>query len=194
MRKIKRHSYIISTPGTQDAGAKYLQQVVFELERRGVKLSKEERTLLIRRMRTTGTLVLKDANRKTLAVVIKAHHTEVRKNPGKKLSVPERHQLKIARDTMKMSDVGASIMGGPSKAEAREIIKRLTGKYPIEAKENPSKSDRKLLTDAGAYRGAKGFQPHNRSDVLAARVKLLQRAKGTPRYASLVKSFRKADK
>lgn len=42
------------------------------------------------------------------------------------LSVPERHQLKIARATLKMSDAGAAVMGGPSKAEAREIIRRLT--------------------------------------------------------------------
>ena len=46
----------------------------------------------------------------------------------RKLTVPERHQLKVARDTMKMSDVGAFIMGGPSKDEARAIILKLTGK------------------------------------------------------------------
>ena len=50
----------------------------------------------------------------------------------KRLTVPEQHQLKIARDTLKMSDVGARIMGGPTKEEAREIIKKLTGR---EAKE-----------------------------------------------------------
>lgn len=44
------------------------------------------------------------------------------------LTVPERHQLKIARDTLKMSDVGARIMGGPDKAEAKRIIARLTDK------------------------------------------------------------------
>lgn len=44
----------------------------------------------------------------------------------KELSVPERHQLKIARRTLRMSDAGALIMGGPSKAGAREIIRRLT--------------------------------------------------------------------
>ncbi len=48
------------------------------------------------------------------------------------LTVPERHQLKVARDTLKMSDVGALIMGGPSKADAREIILRLTGKVEVE--------------------------------------------------------------
>ena len=46
----------------------------------------------------------------------------------KNLSVPEKHQLKIARDTLKLSDAGARIMGGMTKAEAREVIKRLTGK------------------------------------------------------------------
>ena len=46
----------------------------------------------------------------------------------RQLTVPEKHQLKIARKTLTYSDVGASIMGGPSKHEAREIITRLTGK------------------------------------------------------------------
>ena len=49
-----------------------------------------------------------------------------------KLSVPEQHQLRIARKTLKMSDVGALVMGGPSKAEARKIIEKLTGKKPRE--------------------------------------------------------------
>jgi len=51
------------------------------------------------------------------------------------LNVFERHQLKVARDTLKMTDAGAKVMGGPTKAEARQIIKRLTGKMPVE---NPS--------------------------------------------------------
>lgn len=46
----------------------------------------------------------------------------------KQLSVFDKHQLKIARDTLKMSDVGARIMGGMTKDEAREIINRFTGK------------------------------------------------------------------
>ncbi len=40
------------------------------------------------------------------------------------ISVPGRHQLKIAKDTMKMSDAGAMIMGGMTKAEAREILRK----------------------------------------------------------------------
>jgi len=46
----------------------------------------------------------------------------------KQLSIPDKHQLRIARSTMKMSDIGASIMGGMNKDEAREVILRLTGK------------------------------------------------------------------
>ena len=46
------------------------------------------------------------------------------------LSVPERHQLRIARQTLRMSEAGALIMGGPNHAEAREIITRLTGQSP----------------------------------------------------------------
>ena len=56
---------------------------------------------------------------------------ELTKNP-RQLSVPERHQLKIARDTLKMNETMARVMGGPSHAEAREIIYRLTGKRPTE--------------------------------------------------------------
>ncbi len=48
------------------------------------------------------------------------------------LSVPEQHQLKIARKTLTYSDVGARIMGGMTKAEARQIIKKLTGRTPKE--------------------------------------------------------------
>ena len=50
----------------------------------------------------------------------------------KELSVPEKHQLNVARKTLKLSDVGAMVMGGPTKEEAREIILRLTGKKPKE--------------------------------------------------------------
>ena len=55
-------------------------------------------------------------------------------NPRPRLSVPEQHQLKIARKTLTYSDVGARIMGGPTKDEARAIIYKLSGKWP---KENP---------------------------------------------------------
>ena len=50
--------------------------------------------------------------------------------PKRTLSVPDKHLLKIARSTLKMSDAMARVMGGPSKAEAREIIRRLTAKNP----------------------------------------------------------------
>ena len=43
----------------------------------------------------------------------------------KKLNVFEKHQLKIAIATLKMSDVGANIMGGMTKAEALRIVDRL---------------------------------------------------------------------
>ena len=48
------------------------------------------------------------------------------------LTTPEKHQLKIARKTLTYSDLGASVMGGPTKAEARKIIKRFTGREPKE--------------------------------------------------------------
>jgi len=51
----------------------------------------------------------------------------------KKLTVPERHQLAVARQTLKMPAAISAVMGGPTKAEALAIIEKLTGK---KAKEN----------------------------------------------------------
>lgn len=54
-------------------------------------------------------------------------------NKAKKpLSVFDKHQLRIARQTLSMHDAAVGVMGGPSKQEAREIIRRLTGKEPKE--------------------------------------------------------------
>ena len=44
------------------------------------------------------------------------------------LTVFEKHQLKIARDTLKYGDTYALIMGGPNLNEAREIVHNLTSK------------------------------------------------------------------
>ena len=41
------------------------------------------------------------------------------------LSVFDKHQFKIARDTLRMSDIGALIMGGMTKPEAREFLARV---------------------------------------------------------------------
>ena len=45
-----------------------------------------------------------------------------------KLSVPERHQLKIARKTLTYSDLAIKALGGMTRIEAIQIIKKLTGK------------------------------------------------------------------
>jgi len=52
----------------------------------------------------------------------------------RELSVFDRHQLKIARDTLKLDDTVAAlhILGGPDKDEARAIIRRITGRAPVE--------------------------------------------------------------
>lgn len=67
------------------------------------------------------------------------------------LTMPERHQLAIAKKTLKMSDAGAMVMGGMTKDEAREIVFNLTGKRPSEAtaqtKSNLS-SGKKRVDDA----------------------------------------------
>lgn len=45
------------------------------------------------------------------------------------MTVPEQHQLKIARASMKMHCTGIRIMGGPDHVESAFIIARLTGKF-----------------------------------------------------------------
>ena len=42
---------------------------------------------------------------------------------AKGLTTPQKHQLKIAKDTLKMSDAGALVMGGMTKDEAREFLR-----------------------------------------------------------------------
>ena len=46
-----------------------------------------------------------------------------------RLSVPERHQLKVARSTMSMHCVGARIMGGPNHVQSAKIIHELSGVF-----------------------------------------------------------------
>ncbi len=41
------------------------------------------------------------------------------------MTVFDKHQKRIAKSTLKMSDVGARIMGGMSKEEARQVLLRL---------------------------------------------------------------------
>ena len=42
----------------------------------------------------------------------------------RRLTVPERHQLRIARDTLRMNPAIAAVMGGPTPDEARKIVRR----------------------------------------------------------------------
>jgi len=54
-----------------------------------------------------------------------------------------KHQIRIAKDTLKLSDIGARIMGGMTKAEAREILKKHGIKFNEEGEKNadPIRSD-----------------------------------------------------
>ena len=56
--------------------------------------------------------------------------------------VAKKHQTKIARDTLRMSDAGALIMGGMSKAEARAYLAGIGwGANKIADLEDPSELD-----------------------------------------------------
>lgn len=41
------------------------------------------------------------------------------------LSIPQQHQLKIAKKTLKMTDVMANVMGGMSRPEAIDFLKSI---------------------------------------------------------------------
>ncbi len=46
------------------------------------------------------------------------------------LTIPERHQFKIAKSTLLMTDAGAWIMGGMTKPEARTFLAERIG-WPL---------------------------------------------------------------
>jgi len=48
---------------------------------------------------------------------------------GSNRSVFDKHQIAIAKRTLQMNDVGANIMGGMTKAEARNILKKFNIKF-----------------------------------------------------------------
>ena len=81
------------------------------------------------------------------------------KQGARELSVPERHQLAIAKKTLTYSDAGAKIMGGPTKEEAREIIRRLTGRPP---KESSQKTSADCVRQFNAWKAA-GIVPRAQS-------------------------------
>jgi hypothetical protein len=56
------------------------------------------------------------------------------------LSVPEKHQFKIAKDTLRMNDTMANIMGGMTKDQARQFLRDRCGwsEQRIKQWENPS--------------------------------------------------------
>lgn len=44
-----------------------------------------------------------------------------------KLSVPDQHCYRIALSTLRLSDFGAMVMGGQTKDEARDFLRRKMG-------------------------------------------------------------------
>ena len=47
------------------------------------------------------------------------------------LTTPEQHQLRIARDTLRMAPAMRGVMGGPTLEQAVATIQRLTGALPV---------------------------------------------------------------
>ena len=92
---------------------------------------KSELTYLKEQAEKVNFLYTSDAGARLLNLLSNPQfYTEYYK-PGnpypKRLTIPEQHQLKIAKDTLKMPDAMVRVMGGMSKEEAREVIKKLEG-------------------------------------------------------------------
>jgi hypothetical protein len=51
------------------------------------------------------------------------------------------HQIQVAKKTLKYSDIGASIMGGMTKEEARKLLKKHNIHFKEEIEEKPKKKD-----------------------------------------------------
>jgi hypothetical protein len=51
-----------------------------------------------------------------------------RREEARELSVADQHRLRIARQTLKMNDAMANVMGGMTKDEARKVVKELAGR------------------------------------------------------------------
>lgn len=43
------------------------------------------------------------------------------------LSIPDKHQIIIAKRTLQLSDVGALVLGGMTKEEARRVLAKKAG-------------------------------------------------------------------
>lgn len=78
--------------------------------------------------------------------------------PKRRLTVPEQHQLKIAKATLRMPPAMVSVMGGPDIAESRRIIKELTGKTPYQALRDDQMAELRRIK-------GKGFMPGGRSQA-----------------------------
>jgi len=74
-------------------------------------------------------------------------------NPSK--DVPTQHQIRIAEETLKMSDVMARVMGGMTKDEARAILR----KYRIRFKENPPPEATETQQAVSLYQEFHGRDP-----------------------------------
>ncbi len=61
------------------------------------------------------------------STTLRKHVTGTIRARERGLGVPERHQLRIAKDSMRKHCVGLAILGGPNHHESVRIIERLTG-------------------------------------------------------------------
>ena len=66
------------------------------------------------------------------------------------MDIPTQHQVKIAKQTLRYSDAGALIMGGMTKAQARDVLRTKAGwsQARINAWENPREMSRERIVES----------------------------------------------
>lgn len=98
------------------------------------------------------------------------HGSPMGESSKQPLSVPERHRVKIAKDTLKMSDAGATIMGGMTKDEARAVLKKHGIKFSESYSDTDSMSWEQPVKKGGPVsktakvRGKVNDEPENKGD------------------------------
>jgi hypothetical protein len=122
-------------------------------------------------------------------------------DPAKRreLTVFEKHQLRVARQTLRMPDQAVGILGGPTKEEAREIIRKLTGRGERRDASRPPSHLARLLAQAGVKHASLHVERLLRAGVAPAEIEFRARARdvaaltrGDPRHRTKSKKARRS--
>jgi hypothetical protein len=82
----------------------------------------------------------------------------------RELSIPDRHQLKIAKQTLRMPDEMIGVMGGPSRKEAEELLKKKFGYSDKQISKMSEALDPFAVPDPSWKSGQSAMEPPTEDD------------------------------